>query len=330
MDIEAVKVSVIICAYTQDRWIELQQAIQSVQAQTMPPSEIILVIDHNPALFALAHDIFSNVKVVENREELGLSGARNTGVALSTGQVIAFIDEDAQAQPDWVEKLLLGYENSQVIGVGGEVRPDWSVPAPDWFPEEYNWVVGCSYKGLPELRAAVRNPIGCNMSFKREALLYAKGFRSGVGRVGTLPVGCEETELTIRARQLNPNSIYLYEPTAVVYHKVPKWRLSGRYFIHRCYSEGLSKALVTHYVGSNDGLSSERNYVLNTLPKGVLSGLADSFTQHRVSGLKRSIAIVIGLFFTTAGYLAGSMKRFRTQPGEEVKPHNISSQARES
>src|SRR4030042_2988941 len=235
------KVSVVICAYTQDRWADLQRAIQSIQHQSEQPSEIILVIDHNPALFALAQSTFPKVKVIENKESRGLSGARNSGVAHSTGEGVAFIDEDAVADNAWVENLLSSYQYPQVIGVGGEVRPQWTVPPPGWFPEEFHWVVGCSYKGLPEVTAPVRNPIGCNMSFRRQALISAGGFRNGVGRIGTLPVGCEEHELTIRLRQQNPNSVYLYQPRAVVMHKVPEWRLKWRYFIQRCYSEGISK-----------------------------------------------------------------------------------------
>lgn len=330
MTAKDIKVSVVICAYTHDRWMDLQGAIESIQKQTVSPSEIVLVIDHNPGLFKLAHDAYPGVKVVENHEDSGLSGARNSGVAHSTGEIIAFIDEDAVAEPDWIEKLVRGYEDPQVIGVGGEVKPDWVAPAPDWFPEEFYWVVGCSYRGLPLQCTPVRNPIGCNMSFRREALISARGFRNGVGRVGRMPVGCEETELTIRARQLSPNSVYLYQPEAVVFHKVPEWRLRWQYFVQRCYSEGLSKALVTHYVGSNDGLSSERLYVMNTLPRGVLDGIEETIIKHHLGGVKRAVAIIAGLFFTTAGYLAGLLKRMKTRQAEQAKNPRVSSQVRES
>ncbi|OGO65651.1 MAG: hypothetical protein A2029_02310 [Chloroflexi bacterium RBG_19FT_COMBO_47_9] len=268
--------------------------------------------------------------MIENKERRGLSGARNSGVALSTGEVVAFIDEDAAADNAWVENLLSSYQYPQVIGVGGEVRPEWTVPPPGWFPEEFHWVVGCSYKGLPEVKAPVRNPIGCNMSFRRQALISAGGFRNGVGRIGTLPVGCEETELTIRLRQQNPNSVYLYQPRAVVMHKVPEWRLKWRYFIQRCYSEGISKALVTHYVGSTDGLSSERRYVIYTLPKGIFSGLLEAITRRRLSGFKRAAAIIVGLMITTTGYLAGMFKRLRSKYLSAWVRQKATSHARES
>jgi hypothetical protein len=71
-------------------------------------------------------------------------------------------------------------------------------------PEEFDWVVGCSYRGLPAGEALIRNPIGSSMSLRRQAAVEAGGFRPEVGRVGTFPVGCEETELAIRLRRLLP------------------------------------------------------------------------------------------------------------------------------
>lgn len=326
---ERLKVSVLICAYTQDRWSDLQQAIKSVQDQTVKPDEIVLVIDHNPALYSLAQETFSGVSVIENQEDRGLSGARNSGVAFSSGQLVVFMDEDAIAAPDWIEKLLEVYQDSRIVGAGGDVRPMWAVTPPNWFPEEFNWVVGCSYKGLPEQPAPIRNPIGCNMSFRREALIATGGFRNGMGRVGTLPVGCEETELSIRMRQLNPRSLILYQPQAVVHHKVPKWRLNFKYFARRCFSEGISKAQVSQFVGSSDGLSSERSYVVKTLLKGVLAGLKELFSRGKFSGLKRAAAIVIGLGLTTLGYAFGVVTRKKGKDLSLLSNPKITSQTRE-
>ncbi len=298
-------VSVVICAYTLDRWTDLQAAVRSVQDQTRAPSEIILVIDHNDQLFQRASAAFPGLTVIENRQPRGLSGARNSGIADAQGQVIAFMDEDAVADPGWIENLLPGYENPLVAGVGGEVRPMWACPPPDWFPEEFYWVVGCSYKGLPEVSAPIRNPIGCNMSFRKEAIAEAGGFRSGIGRISTIPLGCEETELSIRIRHMHPNWIILHQPAACVYHRVPEWRTRWSYFVSRCYSEGRSKALVAHYVGSSDSLSSERRYVSDTLVKGVLNGLQQALFHFNEADLLHSLSIAAGLMFTATGYLRG-------------------------
>src|SRR5260370_3129049 len=92
---------------------------------------------------------------------------------------------------------------------------------PRWFPEEFYWVVGCTYRGMPGSVAQIRNPIGANMAFRREVFDVVGDFRSEVGRVGTHPVGCEETELCIRVRQHWPHGVFLYQPQACVSHRVP-------------------------------------------------------------------------------------------------------------
>jgi len=167
-------------------------------------------------------------------------------------------------------------------------------------------VVGCSYRGLPESRALVRNPFGGNMSFRRRVYSTCGGFRDGIGHVGTRPVGCEETEFCIRVRQNQPHSLVLYEPLARIAHRVPGTRTTWRYFRARCYAEGRSKAQVAHFVGARDGLATERDYTLPTLPLGVLRGMADAVQHRDASGLARAGAIVAGLALTTAGYLVGS------------------------
>ena len=160
-------ISVVICAYTEERWGDLVAAVDSVKHQTRPPDEIIVVIDHNPRLLQRAEQELDGLIVVPNQESRGLSGARNSGIAAASGSVIAFIDEDAVAEPDWLERLGQAYQDARVLGVGGAVDPMWLGGRPGWFPEEFDWVVGCTYLGFPTSRSPVRNLIGCNMSMRR-------------------------------------------------------------------------------------------------------------------------------------------------------------------
>ncbi len=302
--------SVIICAYTLERWMELCEAVKSCITQEPTPLEVIVVIDHNPELFNRARQRFlpwsNTIIVIENQFERGLSGARNTGIDSSTAAVVAFLDDDAEAAPGWIANLLLAFEDSSVMVAGGAISPAWQTTSPRWFPEEFNWVLGCSYTGLPTVKAPVRNPIGANMAFRREVFEQVGGFRAGLGRVGKHPLGCEETELCIRTRQLWPDSINMYEPAAVVRHNVPDTRGRLAYFRSRCYAEGLSKARMTGLVGSNDGLSAERTYVTRVLPTAVLRGMYDA-AKGDLTGLGRSGAVVVGLGSTMTGYLAGKV-----------------------
>jgi glycosyltransferase involved in cell wall biosynthesis len=302
-------VSVIICAYADDRWGDLCAAIESVRHQSMPPREIIAAIDHNPPMLERVRMEHPDVVVVANTNARGLSGARNSGLAVARGALVAFLDDDAWAAPDWLALLAEGYRDPGVLGVGGAIEPLWLGGRPNWFPEEFDWVVGCTYRGLPRTAAVVRNLIGCNMSFRREVFETIDGFKGGIGRLGSRPLGCEETEFCIRALQRWPDRVFLYEPNARVHHRVPPSRSRWSYFHSRCYAEGLSKALVTQFVGAGDGLASERDYVLRALPRGVLRGLAGALLGRDLAGLGRAGAIVAGLTITTAGYVAGRASR---------------------
>ncbi len=300
-------VSVIICAYARKRLDDLMAAIESVQRQTLAPCEIIVVVDHNQQLLHLVRERKPGVIVVENTGVRGLSGARNSGVAAAKGQILAFLDDDAIADRDWLMELSAGFRDATVLGVGGTVQPLWLDRDRAWLPEEFYWVVGCTYKGMPTMAVPIRNPIGANMSFRREVFEKVGGFRADIGRLAMLPAGCEETEWCIRAAQSWPHGVFLYQPQARVSHRVPSERTRWRYFCARCYAEGLSKARVSRYVGARDGLSSERSYVLHTLPQGMMRNLTGALLHRDIVALARAGAIAVGLALTTAGYVAGNI-----------------------
>jgi len=313
-------ISVVICAYTERRWDDLLAVIASVRQQSSPPFEVIVVVDHNDDLLERLGAHVSDINVVASTRSRGLAGARNTGVAVATGAVVAFIDDDAVADPDWLKFLGAAYADDGVLGVGGAIEPAWQHGRPDWFPAEFDWVVGCTYRGMPEFAGPVRNLIGANMSFRREVFDVVGGFNEGVGRVGSVPLGCEETELCIRAGSRWPGRTFLYEPEARVEHKVPGDRGRWSYFRARCYGEGLSKAAVSRLAGATRGLQSERAYVRRTLPRGVVRGLKDGFGADR-HGLRRAGAITFGLAATTAGYARGRLDRRLQLPAPEIARH---------
>lgn len=312
-------VSVIVTTYTERRWECLVDALASLRRQTLAPREVIVVVDHNPKLLSRVRDEMrdemGDVLAVESRHPPGLAGARNAGLAVARGTVVAFLDDDAEAWPDWLERLLSTYSDGRVVGVGGSIEPQWQARRPEWLPEELDWVVGCSYAGLPTRVASVRNLIGCNMSFRREPALGIGGFRTGFGRVGAVPLGCEETEFCIRLRQRWPDQVLIHQPRARVAHQVPAERGRLRYLARRCYSEGLSKAQVARSLGSQDGLSTERSYVLRTLPRAVVRGLAESARGEGPGGLKRSAAVISALLLTAGGYCHGRLRHSLASSG---------------
>ncbi|HOG46236.1 MAG TPA: glycosyltransferase [Anaerolineae bacterium] len=302
-------ISAIVCTYTEARWDDLLAAVASLGRQTLPPCEIIVVVDHNSALLARVRAELGDVAARPNVEARGLAGARNSGVRVAQGDIVAFLDDDAIAAPDWLARLAAAYDDERVAGAGGAVEPLWEDGRPAWLPEEFDWVLGCSYRGLPQRAAAVRNLFGGAMSLRREAFEAAGGFRHRLGRVGSGAAGCEETELCVRIQQRRPGCVFLFQPSARIYHRVPAARARWAYFRARTYGEGLSKAQVTAAVGANDGLSVEWQYVLRTLPRGVARGLAGALRGEGPAGVARAAAIVAGLALTVAGYTVGTGRR---------------------
>ncbi|MFI5804212.1 glycosyltransferase family 2 protein [Streptomyces sp. NPDC051561] len=311
-------ITVVICVYTEDRWEDILAAVSSVRAQSRPAAETLLVVDHNAGLLERLEREFKEpgaadeVRVLANAGPRGLSAGRNTGIAAARGEIVAFLDDDAVAERDWLLHFAAGYSDPRVMAVGGRTVPAWSSGRrPDWFPDEFDWVVGCTYRGIPPGLVRVRNVLGGNASFRRTAFDAAGGFATGIGRDdGKRPLGCEETELCIRLGQALPGAVLLIDDRAVIHHKVPPGRERYGYFRSRTYAEGLSKALVARSVGAGKGLESERRYTSRVLPAGVLRGLRDA-ALGRPGGAGRAGAIVSGVVAAAGGYVLGSVRARR-------------------
>jgi len=340
----------VICVFTMRRWDDMLAAIGSVRAQSLPAHELIVVVDHNDELLGkLTADLGAGsawalpVKVVANEQARGLSGGKNTGVRHATGDVVAFLDDDAVADSKWLKYLADGFSAPEVIGVGGLTLPNWDTGRPSWFPREFDWVVGCNYLGQGAPRRPVRNLLGGNASFRRSVFDQVGGFTVDVGRSDKkLPLGCEETEFCIKIHQLfsggsggpppggaeyfserrslrgvpggrPPGPVLLIDDRAMIWHRVGRDRTTVRYFLTRCYAEGVSKAAVSRHVGSADGLSAERKQAFATLPAGIARNLA-AVLRGDLSGIGRAAAIVAGLAAATAGYAMGRYNSGGTTP----------------
>jgi GT2 family glycosyltransferase len=310
--------TVVVCAYTLDRWTDLVASVRSAAAQVRDQDELVLVVDHNPDLLARAEaELVPQVPrlvVRPNERKRGLSGARNTALEHARGDVVVFLDDDASATPGWLAQLLEPYADPAVLGVGGAARPIWpdGHDRPGTLPEGaagrgvLDWVVGCTYDGQPTVPADVRNLMGCNMSMRTAEAIAAGGFSEDLGRVGRTPLGCEETELCIRMAGVTPGGRFVFVPTALVEHHVSLDRLRWRYLLRRGYAEGLSKATVAGQVGQDRALATERGYAARVLPRAVLTGVAGAVRgPRRATSAEGAVAVVACLAATAGGYARG-------------------------
>lgn len=299
--------SVVICCHANERFHDICEAITSVHHQMHTDDEIVVVVDHNPSLrrrLELAAP--TAVRLVANRHARGLSGARNTGVAETVGAYVVFLDDDAVASPGMIDAMRTNLdENANVLGVVARIDPIWiGTERPCWFPSEFLWVVGCSYVGVAP--GPVRNLIGAAMALRREVFETVGGFVIGVGRgEGDLPLGCEETELCMRAARAFPDATFVMSASADCGHKVPAARASWAYFAKRCVAEGISKARIASLSADANSLHVERNYVARTLSKAVATSLIDLVRGRDVCGAAKAFAILLGLATATIGYGLG-------------------------
>lgn len=293
----------------------LRAAIDSTTAQIGAADEAIVVVDHNTALLErLRTDDTTRrgVHVVPNSETRGLSGARNTGLAAATGEVVVFLDDDAALEPEALAGIRTRFARPELVAVGGAVDAQWEGDrAPSWFPSEFGWVVGCDYRGLPADGATIRNPIGAAMAVRRDALTVIGGFSHRLGRRGTFPAGCEETLMGIALREHFPSSDIVRDTAFRVRHRVTADRATVRYFLHRCFQEGRSKAVLATLASTSTALSSERSYAARTLTSGLW--------LHRRRPL-RALALVVGFAATTGGFVVGTVAtRLRDLPREDSR-----------
>ena len=300
-------ITAIVTTYDMLRFEDAVKAVHSLLNQTYRDKEIIVVVDRNEALYSKLMKMFpSQVKIVLNRLG-GLSNSRNEGLRHANGEVIAFMDDDAVADKNWLSKLVRNYDQSYVMGVGGRIKPLWLGNQRNDFPEEFFWIIGCTYKGYPENRCVVRNNFGGNFSFRR-AVFSKLAFCSDVGRNGSLQLTSDDTEFSIGALRLFPSSRIIYDPEAVVYHRIYPYRLSIAYVMRRAYCDGFSKAYISAKYKVN-ALSSESSFLKKLFAESLPNQIKTLFIGKRKSHVIKKISITLILTtLVVAGYLVGKLK----------------------
>lgn len=295
---------VVICCFTADRRRLLDRAIAGAGAQLGAGDALVVVVDHNDDLLRDLRDTGTGrATVLPNSHARGLSGARNTGLAAASHDVVVFLDDDAAPEPGALDAVRARFRRSGVIAVGGAVDAEWTDGAPGWFPAEFGWVVGCDYRGLPTCGGEIRNPIGAAMAVRREPLTAIGGFSPRLGRRGSFPAGCEETLMGIALRRAHPGAVIVRDTRFRVRHTVSAERGTATYFTRRCYQEGRSKAVLARLSTTGEALSSERSYTTRILPTGL---------WHARTRPLRALALILGFVCTAAGFGAGTITATRS------------------
>lgn len=246
--------SVVICTYKRDRF--LGQAIESVFAQNYPKDryEIIVINNDSPdnteevILRCAGRSPVAFSSYIEKRN--GLSFARNLGAEKSQHELVAFLDDDATACPDWLASFNAVINEHHALVVGGRVEkafePGFTPPA--WFDYQYlKGFFGVNYRdrGRNESVIPIRSPLylgGGNSAYARRVFDHFGGFDARLGRDGKSLLAGEETYFNL---VLESNGIPMYySDDAYIEHFVESYRLTKSHLRRKACWSGISNAII--------------------------------------------------------------------------------------
>lgn len=296
--------AVVVCTSSHERAQLLQACVESLLAGSRVPDEVLLVVNDNPALAdKLTAALPAQVRLLECPRP-GLSEARNVGIAAAESDVVAFVDDDARVDPQWLGSVVAAFEQDpRILGVGGPVIPDWGAD-PRWMPDELLWLVGCTYAGHREDPGPIRNPIGCNMAFRRHELIAIGNFATTFGKSGNALKTCDETELGLRVEQVHGPGRITYVPQARVRHFVAPARISWRLLVRRSISEGLAKGRLRRLYRS-PALGPERTYTRLLVTRRVPGLIGESLRRRDRDPALGALAILASLLISGTAFAIG-------------------------
>lgn len=242
-----VVISAVIC--TRNRAGRLASALQSLARQSVPADSYEIIVVDNGSTDGTKRVVDGSAAERSARyvfePKVGLSPARNSGWRAARGRYVAYLDDDAVATRGWLEAALAGFTGTGATPgcVGGRVLPRWEAAPPRWLTAKLrDYLSLIDWPGGPcELRPGQWLG-GGNSAYPRQLLASLGGFREDLGRVDRRLTSMEENDVhqQIEARRLRT----LYLPAMTIYHHIPAARLRRRWFLRRCFWQGVSRSLM--------------------------------------------------------------------------------------
>ena len=303
------QVSVVVCTHTDERFEHTVEAVESVLAGTYADVEVVVVVDGNDGLADRLSAYFAeseSVILVRNEQNRGIAYSRTRGVSLSSGEVVAFLDDDAVAQPDWVAELVRGYTETDAIAVGGLMVPLWVDSKPEFLPPEFYWLVGANYEPRLADWTEIRNTMGSNMSFRRMVFEEVGGFDEQLGFHADSKIQSEETELAMRMYDAFGKGV-LYNPEAVVEHKVFPYRTDVTWLLRRAYWQGYSKRALES-LAVDGPRNEERAFLGHLATVSIPNRLSSLVSSPRLVTVQQLVMLLILTACVGCGYLSRAVR----------------------
>lgn len=286
--------SIIVCTY--NRAESLRETIGALRAQRCSPAlswEVIIVdnnsSDHTRKLVEEARSDWPLLRY-EFEGEQGLSHARNRGIAVASGTVLLFTDDDVLPEPDWLETTLAGMDKYQADACGGYIAPIWETPPPAWLTERFYGFLAVRTERADDypIQSPAQAPYGANMAVKKAVFDKVGMFDTSRGRKGKVLASGEDGELFERILAAGIQAVFLGQSR--VHHKVEGFRLTKRYF--RRWRLQTSRNIV-----QSQGLSGKRRvfnipfYVFPQFLRAVGRMIWGHLTQPRDEAFNREIVV---------------------------------------
>ena len=317
-------ISAIICTHNRQQY--LSAAIDSLLTQSMgaygSDSYEVIVVD-NASTDSTADIVQSRMAEHSDRLQyvyestLGLSAARNAGAAIAQGEIVAYLDDDAEASEHWLASLLPVFEQNEKVAIaGGKVTLIWppNVQPPNWLSDDLASGLGAYDLGdrLIYIEQPSLTPRGLNYALRKSFLQDVGGFDLNLGRVGNNLLSNEEQQMTRLA--LDSDWQVAYVPTALAAHNVAPARMKPLWFLSRSWWQGISESY-REQVSGNTGFWQIRSG-LERFARGLYKTL--KYVRHpaqRFENLAYAYGQIAYLVSVTAHFF-----RPRSAPTEHPHP----------
>ena len=275
------------------------ELLDALEKQTIEDFKAIIVVNGNKRYFKRLLDVAKHkteasyeIQVIFNPTDKGIAHSRNIALEYAKSPYVAYTDDDAVPHPHWLEELLYALELDEKVGaVTGPVLCRWQHDTEDyasWFPKELYWIIGCTSMNVKGV-TMIRNGFASNLAVKREILLKNGGFGEYLGYGLRNSITGEDTELGIKLARLG--YVTLWNPNAVVYHRIFRERVKMRNILTRSFIEGKTKAYLSEVYGSNV-IKPEANHLQSVVKRFIKTR---SFKSKALL-LHSTIAVLSGYF----------------------------------
>ncbi|MEQ8752327.1 MAG: glycosyltransferase [Coleofasciculus sp. G1-WW12-02] len=305
------QIAAIICTHNRDAY--LGAAIDSLLAQDCD-NFLVVVVDNasSDRTREIVEARISHPQLKYVYEPvIGLSVARNTGAKETTAPILAYLDDDAVASPQWLSVLLDAYQQNDKLAIaGGKVTLIWppGVEPPNWISPELAGNLGLYDLGdsVVYIKEPGLTPRGLNYSIRRTFLEQIGGFDPNLGRKGKKLLSNEELYMTELALKQGWQVAYI--PDAVAAHNVAPERLKRSWFLQRGWWQGISECYREELVGRTGmgqlGRGGER----------IVRGLYKS-AKYFTDPAKRFDNLVYA--YGQIGYLSAAIQAMLIKPKDE-------------